>query len=129
MSSFRNTTRVPNAHRISPKGPNPHRVIEFDLLGEPGARGSEPPARAGFTTVVDNARVRALRLVLEPSQSAELTPRGNSLMVVVKGGAASIGGTPRELKPGEAEWNAEPTRRTLRNEGSSRLELVEVEVK
>lgn len=102
---FSEYSKSPYIHRISPKGPNPHRVIEFELLGASGgARTGHASERPGITTILDNPRVLASRVVLEPEQSTEIAPRGNTLVVVIKGGVARA----KELKAGDVEmaWRA-----------------------
>ena len=123
---FSEYLKSPYVHRIIPKGPNPHRVIEFELLGTSKADRAGPVMeRTGFTTILDNARVLASRLILEPGHTSEIAPRGNTVMVVVKGGVAQS----KELKAGDVEWHGEATRRLIKNDGPSPMELVEVEVK
>lgn len=123
--SYADYTNSPYVHKITPNG-NAHHVIETEILSPPPAedRRSTAADRTGFTTLLDNHRVRASRLLLEPGQSSEIAPRGNTFIVVVKGGAA-----PRALKPGDFEWHGEPGTRSIKNEGSTPIELVEVQVK
>jgi len=125
--SFAEYTGSPYVHKITPKGPNPHHVVEAELLGPRRAaeRSAPAAARAGFEVVLDKPRIRASRVIVEPGQTAELATGPNSFVVVVKGGAAA----PRDLKAGDVQWYGEPSRQSLRNNGSSRLELVEIEVR
>lgn len=125
--SFAEYTGSPYVHKITPKGPNPHHVVEAELLGpRPVAERPAPAgARAGFEVVLDKPRVRASRLIVEPGQTAELVTGPNTFVVVLKGGPAA----PRDLKAGDVQWYGEASRQSLRNIGSSRLELIEVEVR
>lgn len=125
--SFAEFTGSPYVHKITPKGPNAHHVIEAELLAPPPvAERSEPTAaRTGYEVVLDKPRIRASRLIVEPGQTAELVTGRNSFVVVLKGGSAA----PRDLKAGDVQWYGEPSRHSLRNNGPSRLELVEIEVK
>ena len=135
-ASYSDYSKSPYIHRITPKGPNPHRVIEIELLGAPGTdRSGQSGERPGFTQILDNPRIRASRLVLEPAQSTDLLAHGkNTLFVVVKGGriseqSAAQGAQSREFRVGEVRWHGEPTQQSLLNSGTSRIELVEVELK
>jgi hypothetical protein len=114
----------PYIHRIVPKGPLPHRVVEFELLKPPGA-SPLVAARPGFANVFDKARARAVRAVLEPSKSMDVATPANTLLVVVKGGVAS----PKELRTADIQWFGEPSQRTIRNDGMDPIEWVEIEVK
>jgi hypothetical protein len=124
-------------HKISPKGPNSHYVIEAEFVkSDPlsGARRALPsPERAGVTTILDTPRFVASRVVLEPGNAREIAPGMNTLVVVVKGGRASAPSSAdapaRELKPGEVQWYSEAGSRSMKNEGSAPIELVEVAVK
>jgi hypothetical protein len=132
--SYSEYSKSPYVHRISPKGPNAHRVIEFEILVPPGTDTPAIAERPGVKTVLDNRRARAFRVLLEPGQSVDLAPLGNTLVVVIKGGVASQhaeGGaaTPKELKPADVQWHAEPGKRSIRNDGTTALELVEVAVR
>jgi len=114
----------PYVHRISPKGPNAHRVVEFELLARTGEDVPRAP-RPGFSNVFDKPRAIASRIVLEPSQSIDVTTPKDSLIVVVRGGSAS----PSDLKTADVKWISEPSRRSVRNDGKDSIEWVEIEVK
>ena len=121
--SFANYESNPYVHRITAKGTKPHHLIEVEFVGKEGLPGSpERPQRAGFTQILDNARMRASRVIPDPKQSTEaLAPAKNTLIVVVRGGL--------ESKTGDVRWYSEPGPRSLRNVGDASIELVEVEVK
>lgn len=121
--SYADYTGSPYIHKITTKGPNPHHVIETELIGpRPSAAQVAAADRAGATIVLDNQRIRVSRMVVEPGRSAEIAPRPNVFVVVVKGGADG-------LKPADVRWYGDAAARSIRNEGPSTLELVEVEVK
>jgi hypothetical protein len=118
------TGGTPYIHKITPKG-NAHHVIEAEILSprrknDPRGPGADRP---GATIVVDNYRLRAARLSVEPDKSASIAPNGNTFVVVVKGGQA------KGLRTGDVEWYGEPSARSVRNDGSSAVELVEIHVK
>ena len=97
----------------------------------PGARDG----KAGYTQVIDNERVRGWRLVLEPGQSAAaITQQSPGIRIVVQGGdiVERVPGRPdRSMQPhtGEFFWQDAPITREVRNAGTTRIELVEFELK
>ncbi|HEX5280716.1 MAG TPA: hypothetical protein VFW28_11625, partial [Micropepsaceae bacterium] len=97
----------------------------------PGTRDG----KAGYTQIMDNERVRGWRLVLEPGQSAgEITQGAPGIRVVVQGGdiVERVPGRPdRPMQPhtGEFFWQDAPVSREVRNIGTTRVELVEFELK
>jgi len=90
---------------------------------------------AGYTQIMDNERVRGWRLVLEPGQSAgEITQQSPGIRIVVQGGdiMERVPGRPdRPMQPhtGEFFWQDGPITREVRNIGTTRVELVEFELK
>jgi hypothetical protein len=124
-------------HKVSNVGPTPfHNVVITIMYPEPG--GFTPGSRtdvAGYAQILDNARVRAWRLVLEPGQSAAaITQSAPGIRVVIDGGEIA------ENVPGEAErgmapktgeffWQQPGVTRAVRNTGTSRIQLVEFELK
>jgi hypothetical protein len=97
-------------------------VIETELIGQrPSSAQAAPADRAGLTVVLDNQRVRVSRFVVEPGASAQIAPRPNVFVVVVKGAADG-------LKPAGVRWYGDAATRAIQNDGPTRLELVEVEV-
>jgi hypothetical protein len=102
-------------HKITPKG-NAHHVIEAEILAPPPADDRRiADERPGSTTLLDNARLRAVRLVVEPGKSVEVAPHGKTFVVA--------------LKTARVEWYGEPGARPIRNDGPTAIELVEVQVK
>jgi len=124
-------------HRFSNIGESPFRAIGIELLSASAAPEVATPidSATGYVTVLDNERVRAYRLLLQPGQSTgvvQLPPR----TVRVAGSAANIvergvdGGT-RELKltPAQFEWRAEAAALAVENTGSAPAELYQFELK
>ncbi len=97
----------------------------------PGSRDG----KAGYTQVIDNERVRGWRLVLDPGQSAaQITQQSPGIRIVVQGGdiVEKVPGRPdRPMQPhtGEFFWQDAPVTREVQNVGTTRLELVEFELK
>ncbi len=125
----------PLVHTVAVQGEQAFHNIVVELL-HPRAERFSPGARAqGYTQVLDNERVRAWRLTLDPAQSAPaITQLAPGIRVVVEGGelVESIPGAPdRRMAPrhGELYWQEAGTTRAVRNVGPTRIELVELELK
>jgi hypothetical protein len=124
-------------HNVTNVGHSPYHLIGIEVLRtQPG--GLAPSSRAdvsNYVKVVDNEHMRGWRLVLEPGQSvAAITQQAPGIRVVVDGGEiAEIvpGQLDRAmlLKSGEFAWQDAGVTRGIRNRGSSRVELVEFELK
>ena len=90
---------------------------------------------AGYAQVMDNERARGWRLVLESGQSVPaITQAAPGIRIVVSGGelVESVTGQPdRAMSPkmGEFFWQDAGVTRTVRNTGTTRLELVEFEIR
>jgi quercetin dioxygenase-like cupin family protein len=124
-------------HRSTNMGTTPfHNLVLSFNHPEPGR--FTPGARtdvAGYVQVLDNERARAWRLVLEPGQSvAAITQRAPGIRIVVDGGEIT------ESAPGEADrgqalrvgdffWQDAGATRAVRNSGSSKIQIVEIEIK
>jgi hypothetical protein len=122
-------------HKVANVGPTPfHNVVMTIMYPEPGR--FTPGSRAdGYAQVLDNERVRGWRLVLEPGQSvAAITQKAPGVRVVIEGGelAESVPGEPdRGMAPksGEFFWQEPGVTRAVRNTGTTRIQLVEFELK
>ena len=129
-------SKKPMTHRVSNVGPTAFHNIVISLRDAPPGRFT-PAARevAGYTQVLDNERVRGWRLVLEPGQTAGvIAQQAPGLRVVVQGGEVAEG-VPGEgergmlLRLGDFYWQEPGAKRVVRNIGTSRVELVEIELK
>jgi hypothetical protein len=130
-------SREPYAHSITVTGDGPFHNIVVELL-QPAAGGFTPGSReavAGYTQVLDNERVRVWRLVLAPGEQVPAITQGApGIRVVVDGGelVERVPGRPdRAMAPhaGEFYWQDAGVTRALQNVGTTRIELVEVELK
>ena len=123
-------------HRVNNVGDSAFHNIVITLIN-PQPKGLTPAARdvAGYTQILDNERVRGWRLVLEPGQSAgAITQTAPALRVVVDGGEISQsvpgeGERGMALRLGDFYWQEPGSTRTVRNIGTSRIEVVEIEFK
>jgi quercetin dioxygenase-like cupin family protein len=124
-------------HKVSNVGSTPfHNVVLSLMYPEPGRFTAGARADvAGYTQILDNERVRGWRLVLEPGQSvAAITQKAPGIRVVIDGGelAESVPGqAERGMAPksGEFFWQEPDVTRAIRNTGTSRIQLVEFELK
>jgi hypothetical protein len=130
-------SKEPAVHTITIKGDAPFHNIVVELT-RPTPYGFKPGSRdgaAGYTQVLDNERVRVWRLVLPPGAEAPpITQAAPGIRVVVTGGeiVERISGRPeRGIAPhaGEFFWQDAGITRAVRNAGTTRVELVEAELK
>jgi len=124
-------------HRFTNIGETQFRAIGIELLSPAASPDVSTPldSGTGYVTVLDNERVRAYRLVLQPGQSTgmvKLAPR----TVRVAGSAVSLtessaNGSKRDLRltPAQFEWRLGAGAFALQNTGSSPAELYEFELK
>jgi mannose-6-phosphate isomerase-like protein (cupin superfamily) len=130
-------SREANVHTVTVTGSTSYHNIVIELR-EPDPDGLMPASRdgvQGYTQLLDNERVRVWRLVLEPGEEAPaITQAAPGIRVVVEGGELieRVPGRPDRgmaLRSGEFLWQDAGPTRTVRNSGSTRLELVEAELK
>lgn len=132
--SFTNYAREPLVHTVAITGDSPFHNIVVQLLGE-GPSGFAPGTRGeGYTQLLDNERVRVWRLVLEPGQTAAaITQTAPAVRVVIDGGelVEIDGNRERGMAPrsGEFFWQDAGRARAVRNVGTTRIDLVEIELK
>jgi hypothetical protein len=127
----------PRTHKASNVGATPFHNVSF-IFTYPQPGRFTPSSRAdvpGYAQIMDNERVRGWRLVLEPGQSvAAITQQAPGIRIVVGGGelVESVPGQPeRGMSPkaGEFYWQEPGVTRAVRNSGTTRLEVVEFELK
>jgi hypothetical protein len=129
-------SKKPMTHRVNNVGSTAFHNVVIALADAPPGRFA-PAARegAGYTQLFDNERVRAWRLVLEAGQTAAtITQKAPGLRVIIDGGeiAESVpgeGDRGMALRLGDFYWQQPGATRTVRNIGSTRIELVEIELK
>ena len=121
-------------HKATNVGPTPFHNISTLFTGRPS--GIVPAPRGGaYKQEIDNEKVRAWRLILEPGQSAPaITQNAPGLRIVVKGGEFTemVPGQPdRMMGPsaGDFFWQDPGVTRTIRNTGTTPIDLVEFEIK
>jgi hypothetical protein len=125
-------------HKSTNTGATPFHNIVVSL-NHPGPGRFTPGVRSdvpGYVQVLDNERVRAWRLTLEPGQSvAAITQKAPGMRVVLDAGEISES-SPGEVDRGQAlnvgdfywqEPSAAP--RAVKNIGTTRIQIVEFELK
>ena len=133
--SFTSYAREPLVHNVAITGEGPFHNIVVGLLYPTPGRFTAGTRAQGYTQALDNERVRIWRLVLEPGQTAPaITQSAPGLRVVVEGGELA------EIEPGKADrhkaprsgeffWQDAGQTRAVRNVGTTRIELIELELK
>ncbi|MDX2220371.1 MAG: hypothetical protein SF172_15245 [Burkholderiales bacterium] len=127
----------PRTHRIvnGDKGIAHFVVIELRRAKPLGTPVSSREAAPQYVQIIDNPRLRAWRLILEPGQSAPAITQGNKgVQVVVRGGLLTTvrANSPDQvlfLRPGDVSLQAAGATRALKNGGTETIELVEMELK
>jgi hypothetical protein len=136
-ASYADYREQPKTHKASNVGTTPFHNISF-IFRSPRSGGLTPSVRidsAAYTQIMDNERVRGWRLVLAPGQSAPvISQSAPGLRIVIDGGeiVENVPGQPERsmwLRTGEFFWQDAGVTRAVRNAGTSRVELVEFELK
>jgi hypothetical protein len=129
--------KQPQTHKVTNVGSTPLHLIALEFMS-PQSRRFAPSSRAdvpGYAMIMDNERLRAWRLALEPGQSvAAVTQQAPGIRVIVDGGefGEMVPGQPeRAMAPklGDFFWQEPGVTRAIRNTGTSRIDLVEFELK
>jgi quercetin dioxygenase-like cupin family protein len=117
-------------HRIANVGPGTVHFVDVELLS-PDARpagDTEAPNAPGLAIEFENERVRVYRVRLDPGAATGLhTHATAAVWVSVTGGRVSAGAVTRDLAPGSYGWATAGVPHAIRNEGTSPVELVEID--
>ena len=131
--AFGEHSKASFSHRVSNLSDEEFHVIDVEIIAESASSnstiGSLPE---GHQSVLENARVRVSRIVLEPGQAFVNASNGASprLIVVLAGsriGIASDSAT--DVTPGQFYRSDDSVSQRIRNKGSDRVELLNVEIK
>jgi len=129
------TGAEPRVHRIvnGDEGPSQFIVVE---VRRTRPRGDAVSSRdSPYVQIVDNERMRAWRLILEPGQSVPtISQGGEGVRVVIRGGLLTTATQDLPdrtffLRPGEFAVQSSGSTRSVRNSGTDTIELVEMELK
>ena len=127
----------PRTHRVVNGDQGTFQIIVVELRrttpsGNPVSSRDTAPQ---YVQILDNPRMRAWRLVLEPGQSAPAISQGDKgVRVVVRGGLLTTmtpGLQDQHLALRAADFAVQPAgaTRALKNSGTGTIELVEMELK
>jgi len=124
-------------HRVinGDKGISQYIVIEIRREKPSATPVSSRDAAPEYVQFVDNPKMRAWRLILEPGQSAPKITQGNKgVRVVVRGGVlttitAGLDDQQLALRPGDFAVQEAGKTRALKNDGAETIEFVEMELK
>jgi hypothetical protein len=126
-----------HTHKATNVGPTPFHNVSFILKdrGTAAVPVSDRSNSAGYTQILDNERLRAWRVVLEPEQATgRITQTAPGLRVYVRGGVLDEivpGAAARGMAPydGDFMWQEAGQTRAVQNTGSTVIEFVEFEFK
>jgi hypothetical protein len=133
--NFTGYAAAPLVHNVAVTGDAPFHNIVVQLLDSDRLRFAIGTRAGGYEQVLDNDRVRAWRLTLEPGATApSITQAAPGIRVVIDGGElleSDPARGERHMSPrsGEFFWQEPGRTRTVRNVGTTRIELVEIELK
>jgi hypothetical protein len=132
--SFTEYSKKSFTHKSTNTGTTPfHNVVIALLKPRPG--GFAPAAREGYTQVFDNERARAWKLALEPGQSVgPISQKAPGIRIVIDGGeiteiAPGQSDRGQALRMGDFYWQDAGVSRAIRNTGSTKIEIAEIELK
>ena len=134
--AFAEHSKAPFTHRVSNLGTEEFHVIDIELVAAAKLSSASADLAGGYQPVLENHRVRISRIVLEPGQfvvgGSASSPNG--VAVVLAGtriGFRADSGESRisDVALGQFYRYAETVSQEIHNEGSDRLELINVEIK
>lgn len=133
---FSSTAKGPYSHRIVASGDSGFHVIAMELLSPASAAAPNPGAREHppFKVVRESPRGRAFRIVLAPGAStpAFTRPAGSVVFAVSAGRVREqADGRPARLwdfEPGHFRWYDASETISLKNEGPTPIDLVEIDI-
>ena len=135
-TSFTSTAQGPYSHRVIASGDSTFHVIAMELLSRTPAatRIDMPRPGPAFAPILQNARGRAWRISLAPGESTgSFTRPAGTAVFAITGGRISefTDGKPARLwdfEPAYFRWYDASEQLSVRNDGPTPIELVEVEV-
>jgi hypothetical protein len=133
---FASTAKGPYSHRVMPSGDTAFHVVGLELLSPTPASASPTAQRSGsaFKVALENPRGRAYRITLGPGEATDtfVRPRRSVLFAISAGRLSEIieGGLVRlwDFEPGHFKWLESSEKLLLKNEGTTPIDLVEIEV-
>jgi hypothetical protein len=134
--SFTSTAKGPYSHRVIASGETTFHVIAMELLSPAPAGSATTSQRLGsaFKLALENPRGRAYRVTLAPGESTETftRPAGSALFAISAGRISeTVDGKSARLwdfDPAHFRWFENSEKVSMKNESSTPIELVEIEV-
>jgi mannose-6-phosphate isomerase-like protein (cupin superfamily) len=133
---FTSTAKGPYSHRVTASGETTFHVIAMELLSPTPASSATATQRPSstFKVVLESPRGRVYRVTLAPGESTETFARaaGSALFAISAGRISeSADGKPVRLwdfEPGHFRWFETGEKLSVKNESSTPIDLVEIEV-
>jgi hypothetical protein len=133
---FASTAKGPYSHRVIASGETTIHLIAMELLSPTptGTATATQRPSSTFKVVLENPRGRAYRVALAPGESTETFTRvaGSALFAISAGRISeSADGKPVRLwdfEPGHFRWFETSEKLSVKNESSTPIDLVEIEV-
>jgi quercetin dioxygenase-like cupin family protein len=126
---------MPYTHQLANVGASELRLLTVELLSSPPSAPTARPAPPTGSIVLENDRVRALRVGVEPGQIVNDEPTALPRLRVVQAGGPVVeieGSTEarrRTLSAGDWQWHGGGVRRSLQNTGTSRIDVLDIEIR
>lgn len=133
--NFTSYAREPLVHTVAVTGDAPFHNIVVELEYAEAGRFTASTRADRYSVILDNDRVRAWRLTLEPGEAAPaITQTAPGLRVAIDGGelVESVPGRPDRAKAprsGDFFWQDPGETRAVRNVGTTPITLIELELK
>jgi hypothetical protein len=133
---FLSTAKGPYSHRAIASGETTFHVIAMELLSPTPAGSATTAQRPGsaFKVALENPRGRVYRVTLAPGESTEpfTRPAGSALFAISAGRISeTVDGKSARLwdfEPAHFRWFENSEKALIKNESSTPVELVEIEV-
>lgn len=125
----------PYIHRVTAGSDQDAFVSVLELMtSSPGSKNAAESRFPPFETVLENSLGRVYRLKLNPGESSDrfTRPAATAIFAISSGRISEQSeGKPKsllDLEPGQFQWVDAEEELTVRNEGQTLVELVEIEV-
>jgi hypothetical protein len=133
---FNSTEKGPYSHRVITSGETTFHVIAIELLAPtpPGSATVTQRPSSTFKVALENPRGRAYHFTLAPGESTEsfTRPAGSALFAISAGRISeTVEGKPVRLwdfEPAHFRWFDSSETLSVKNESSTPVELVEIEI-
>ena len=133
---FTSTAKGPYSHRIIASGETTFHVIAMELMSPAPGGSASTTQRPGsaFKVALENSRDRVYRVTLAPGESTDTFTRpARTMLFAISAGRISetVDGKPVRLwdfEPAHFRWFETSEKLSVKNESSTPIDLVEIEV-